>query len=121
MNGGQGHRAEHQPVAIGAGPRSPVDRVGWRCRPVCLQIVYTDLMASEETTTVRIRRPDSERLQVLAQRRHTSVVEVVHNAIEALERQDFLRGLASDYEHLRSDSERWEQYVHEREEWDSFA
>jgi hypothetical protein len=78
-------------------------------------------MASEGTTTVRIRRPDSERLQVLAQRRHTSVIEVVHNAIDALERQDFVRGLASDYERLRSDPERWEQYVHEREEWDSFA
>ena len=78
-------------------------------------------MASEETTTVRIRRPDSERLQALAQRRHTSVIEVVHSAIDALERQDFVRGLASDYERLRADSERWEQYIHEREEWDSFA
>ncbi|MGH9029237.1 MAG: hypothetical protein ACRDV4_06445 [Acidimicrobiales bacterium] len=78
-------------------------------------------MASEETTTVRIRRPDSERPQVLAQRRQNSVIEVVHNAIDALERRDFVRGLASDYEHLCSDPERWEQYVHEREEWDSFA
>ncbi len=78
-------------------------------------------MASEETTTVRIRRPDSERLQVLAQRRHTSVIEVVHNAIDALERQDFVRGLASDYERLRSDPERWEEYVDERREWDSLA
>lgn len=94
---------------------------GWLRRSICLQIVYTTPMASEETTTVRIRRPDSERLQVLAQRRHTSVIEVVHNAIDALERQDFVRGLASDYERLRSDPERWEQYVHEREEWDGFA
>ena len=78
-------------------------------------------MSSEETTTVRIRRPDSERLHALAQQRHTSVVEVVHDAIDALERQDFVRGLASDYERLRSDPKRWEHYVREREEWDSFA
>lgn len=78
-------------------------------------------MAAEETTTVRIRRPDSERLQVLAQRHQTSVIEVVHNAIDALERQDFVRGLASDYAQLRSDPEGWEQYVHERQEWDNLA
>ena len=57
----------------------------------------------------------------MAQQRHTSVVEVVHNAIDALERQDFVRGLASDYERLRSDPKRWAHYVREREEWDSFA
>ncbi|MDA8075066.1 MAG: hypothetical protein M0Z40_07515 [Actinomycetota bacterium] len=49
------------------------------------------------------------------------MIEVVHNAIDALERQDFVRGLASDYERLRSDPERWEEYVDERREWDSLA
>ena len=115
---GTGHRTggdTGRPQRRRCGQRSAVRR------PVCLQIVYTYSMASEKTTTVRIRRPDSERLQALAQRRHTSVIEVVHNAIDALERQDFVRSLASDYERLHSDPERWEEYVHERREWDSLA
>ncbi len=78
-------------------------------------------MASEDTTTVRVRRPDSERLQSLAQHRHTTVIEVLHSAIDALERQDFLRGLNQDYEQLRADPKRWEQYMAERQEWDALA
>lgn len=78
-------------------------------------------MASPDTTTVRVRRPDSERLQSLAQHHQTSVIEVVHSAIDALERQDFLRGLQGDYQHLRADPKRWQQYLAERQEWDSLA
>jgi hypothetical protein len=75
-------------------------------------------MGAEETTTVRVRRSDSERLQSMAQSRRTTVVEVVHSAIEALERQEFLRGLGEDYRRLREDPERWEAYQTERKEWD---
>lgn len=78
-------------------------------------------MAANDTTTVRVRRPDSERLQSLAQARQTTVIDVVHAAIDALERQEFLRGLNQDYERLRADPKRWEQYLAEREEWDSLA
>ena len=78
-------------------------------------------MASEDTTTVRVRRPDSERLQSLARDRHTTVIEVLHSAIDALERQDFLRGLNQDYEQLRADPERWQQYLAERQEWDALV
>lgn len=78
-------------------------------------------MAAEDTTTVRVRRPDSERLQSLAQNRHTTVIEVLHAAIDALERQDFLRGLNQDYEQLRADPDRWRRYVAERQEWDALA
>jgi hypothetical protein len=67
---------------------------------------------------VRVRRSDSERLQSMAQSRRTTVVEVVHSAIEALERQEFLRGLGEDYRRLREDPERWEAYQTERKEWD---
>lgn len=86
-----------------------------------LQIVYTESMASEDTTTVRIRRPDSERLQSLAKDHQTTVVETLHSAIDALERQNFLRGLNEDYQRLRADPERWRQYVEERQEWDTLA
>jgi len=47
-------------------------------------------MAAEDTTTVRVRRPDSERLQSLARSQHATVVEVVHSAIDALEAERVL-------------------------------
>ena len=78
-------------------------------------------MASGDTTTVRVRRTDSERLQVLAQDRQTTVIEVLHSAIDALERQEFLRGLGQDYQRLRDDPERWQEYLAERQEWDALA
>ena len=78
-------------------------------------------MASADTTTVRVRRPDSERLQSLAKARKTTVIDVLHAAIDALERQEFLRGLNEDYQTLRNDPERWEQYMAERRSWDNLA
>jgi hypothetical protein len=57
----------------------------------------------------------------LAKARQTAVVDVVHAAIDALERQEFLRGLNGDYQRLRNDPERWEQYLAERHEWDALA
>jgi hypothetical protein len=78
-------------------------------------------MGAEDTTTVRVRRPDSERLQSMARSRKTTVVEVVHSAIDALERQEFLRGLGDDYRRLREDADQWEVYRLERREWDSLG
>jgi hypothetical protein len=78
-------------------------------------------MAPADTTTVRVRRPDSERLQSLAKSRQTPVIDVLHAAIDALERQEFLRGLGQDYQRLRDDPGRWEQYLAERQEWDALA
>ncbi len=72
-----------------------------------------------DTTTVRVRRPDSERLQVLARAQQIAVVDVVHQAIEALERREFLRGLNEDYQRLRQDPALWAQYASERAEWDA--
>jgi hypothetical protein len=74
-----------------------------------------------ETTTVRVRRPDAERLQALARRRQTTVIEVVHDALDALERHEFLRGLNEDYRRLQADPARWQAYLAERREWDSLA
>jgi hypothetical protein len=89
-------------------------------RDQCLHFVYNRFMAAE-TTTVRVRRPDSERLQSLAKARQIAVVDVVHAAIDALERQEFLRGLNADYQQLRNDPAMWEQYLAERREWDALA
>jgi hypothetical protein len=78
-------------------------------------------MASGDTTTVRVRRPDSERLQALAKSRQMTVIDVLHEAVDALERQEFLRGLSDDYRRLQSDPARWEAFLREREDWDSLA
>ena len=75
-------------------------------------------MASADITTVRVRRPDSERLQSLARQRNTPVIDVLHATIEALERQEFLRGLNEDNQALRADSSRWDQHVAEQRDWD---
>ena len=86
-----------------------------------LHFVYNGRMASEDTTTVRVRRPDSERLQSLAKTRRTTVIDVVHEAIDALERQEFLRGLSDDYRRLRQDPAKWQALIDERQEWDSIS
>lgn len=78
-------------------------------------------MASGDTTTVRVRRPDSERLQALAKSRQTTVIDVLHDAVDALERQEFVRGLSDDYRRLQGDPARWEAFLRERDEWDSLA
>jgi hypothetical protein len=78
-------------------------------------------MASGDTTTVRVRRPDSERLQALAKSRQTTVIDVLHDAVEALEQQEFLRGLSDDYRRLQSDPIRWQAFLRERDEWDRLA
>ena len=70
---------------------------------------------------MRVRRPDSQRLRSLAKSRQTTVVDVLHSAIDALERQEFLRGLNEDYRRLRDDPDRWQQHLRERQEWDSLA
>lgn len=49
------------------------------------------------------------------------MIEVVHSAIDALERQDFLRGMNDDYHRLRDDPERWDSYLAERQEWDDIG
>ncbi len=74
-----------------------------------------------DTTTVRVRRPDSERLRSLAKARQSPIVDVVHDAVDALERQEFLRGLSGDYQRLRHDPALWEKHMLERREWDALA
>ncbi len=78
-------------------------------------------MAPGDTTTVRVRRPDSARLQLLATERQTTVIEIVHAAIDALERQEFLRGLNDDYRRLAQDPVNMGAFLAEREEWDAIA
>lgn len=79
------------------------------------------MIMATETTTVRVRRPDLTRLQSLAKARQTAVVDIVHEAVDALERQEFLRGLNDDHLRLRSDPDRYAHYLAEIGEWDDLA
>ena len=76
-------------------------------------------MAPADTTTVRLRRPDSDRLSALAKSKQTTVVEVLHEAINALERQEFLRGLNEDHQRLSPVGR--EALLEERLDWDQMA
>ncbi|MGH9127946.1 MAG: hypothetical protein ACRDY2_03025 [Acidimicrobiales bacterium] len=78
-------------------------------------------MTAESTTTVRARRGDSERLKRLAKSQQTSVVEVLHRAVDALERQELLQGLNEDYGRLQATPALWDAYLAERQEWDQLA
>lgn len=100
---------------------TPAPQGGEHRVAVSLHFVYTEAMASEDTTTVRVRRPDSERLQSIAKTRKTTVIDVLHEAIDALERQEFLRGLSDDYRRLREDPPKWQTFIEERQEWDSIG
>ena len=71
-----------------------------------------------DTTTVRVRRTDSQRLHALAKDRDMSVIDVIGEAIEALERRAFLRGMDRDCQQLQDDSHRWRQYRSERAQWE---
>ena len=64
---------------------------------------------------------DSARLSELAKAHNATVVEMLSLAIDAIERQDFLRGLAEDWRELREDPELWTEYKVERREWDALA
>jgi len=76
-------------------------------------------MPLSPTTTVRLRRNDSERLAALAKLRETTVVDVLHQAIAALEREEFLTGLDEDY--LRLSPAQREELAAERQLWDEMV
>jgi len=78
-------------------------------------------MASADTPTVRVRRQDSERLHSLAKARQTTVIDVLHAALDALERQEFHRGLCQDYQRLPVTPRALGQYLAERQEGDTLA
>jgi hypothetical protein len=50
-----------------------------------------------------------------------TVIDVLHEAIDALERQEFLRGLTDDYRRLREEPAKWQAFIAERQEWDSIG
>lgn len=82
-----------------------------------LNFVHSWLQATNSTTTVRVRRPASERLSALAKSRLTSVVEVVHTALGALVSQELMHGPREE----NLDSADREALLVQQADWDSFV
>lgn len=76
-------------------------------------------MTSSPTTTVRVRRSDAERLTEYAKRNELSVVDVLHDAVEVLERREFLLGLRADRRNLSPNE--LASLLQEEAEWDSIS
>lgn len=76
---------------------------------------------SSETTTIRARKSDSERLRVLADARQSTIIQTIHDAIDALERVEFLDGLEVDRRRLHDDPELHRRLLDEQREWDDLA
>jgi uncharacterized protein (DUF1778 family) len=68
-------------------------------------------MASVETTTIRVRRSTHKRLQEEAERRGTSVTEVLEAAADVLEEQRMLDSFVRSYElygdQIRAEMKDW--------------
>ena len=73
------------------------------------------------SATIRVRPETRAKLQSLAEETGASIPDLLEAAIDALRRRQFLTGLASDFEALRSDPKAWAQELQERAEWDAIT
>ena len=69
--------------------------------------------------TVRIKPGTHTKLKELAELAGASMPEILERAVEAYQRQQFLKGLAEDYAKLRSDPKAWAGELAERKAWDA--
>ena len=69
------------------------------------------------STTIRVSVEQRERLRRLAEEREATMAQTLDDALEALRREHFYRGMADAEEALRSDPARWAEYVAERDAW----
>ena len=58
-----------------------------------------------------------DRLRRLAHDRDATMADTLDDALEALRRDHFYRGMAEAEQTLRSDEARWAEYVAERDVW----
>ncbi|KWW99144.1 hypothetical protein LI90_778 [Carbonactinospora thermoautotrophica] len=74
---------------------------------------------SSPVTTIKVRRELRDRLARLAAERHTTMAEVLEQAIAHLEREAFFARMNADLERLREeDPQEWESYRAEGQEWE---
>ncbi len=69
--------------------------------------------------TVRVHEEAHRTLKELAREAGESMPIVLSKAIEAYRREQFLKGLADDFQALRDNPEAWNEELQERQEWDS--
>jgi len=72
-----------------------------------------------DQTTVRVRKTTHARIRDLAERSSVSMQAIIDQAIELLERQEFLERLNSAFAAIRTDEAAWSEIREERAAWDS--
>lgn len=73
---------------------------------------------TDVSTTVRVSETTRDRLAALAKQRGKPMIDVVEEAVDALERRVFWDAVDAGYEVLRRDEDAWAQVLAERAEWD---
>lgn len=72
-----------------------------------------------EFTTIKVRREVRDRLARLARERNTSMVDILEQAIDVMERAAFFTRVQADLERLRTeDPQEWESYRAESLAWE---
>jgi predicted DNA-binding protein len=72
---------------------------------------------TRKSTTIRVSVEQRERLRQLAEEREATMADTLDDALEALRRDRFYKGMADAERELRSDQARWTEYVAERDAW----
>jgi hypothetical protein len=71
------------------------------------------------TSTVRVSAHSREMLLRLTKRSGRSMQQVIEDALDEYERQQYFAEMQAGYERLRADPEAWAEYQAELEEWDA--
>ena len=69
------------------------------------------------STTIRVTLTQRDRLRQLAEQRASTMADTLDDALEALRRDQFYRGMAEAEAALRLDQAGWADYIAERDAW----
>ncbi|MEX1187426.1 MAG: hypothetical protein WEA80_12620 [Gemmatimonadaceae bacterium] len=69
--------------------------------------------------TTRIRESDHQLLQGLAEKTGKQHQEIIHEALDAYERQRMLDEINAAYARLKANPKEWQHELDERRTWDS--
>lgn len=72
---------------------------------------------TKPSTTIRVTVAQRQRLRELARKRSSTMTETLDAALEALRRNEFYRSMAAAEAALKSDPDRWAEYLAERDAW----
>lgn len=66
-----------------------------------------------QTTTIRVDLATHRRIQVIHEATGKPMMEVLRDAVDALDRQQFATTVSSELERLRTDPDAWADYLAE--------